>query len=336
MKKKNDGTEERTKRKSEYLNAYKYLNDQGKITQIKDAESGKMIDAYAITEDIFRISHFSSCLSQSGIEKYNQIIGHYNLLINLYNQTKEREEKHLDKKEKIFKRLPPFKTLWKQIGCGKKDPPFFKLTHNTKAQAQENKEKYNKPYSVEQILEQAKIAGEKYFQEKSDDGIINTVPEFLRYILEKENDNYEGVYWSKAALNTISNKYFTNYHDLKDRLKIAEVFQKATKGSEEDVKIPEAIELEGLFAVLNSTDNWKEEGIFFKESLTERLKDEKENSRNQKRQKIIQEAEKSSQALLRMIFSDVREHIEQFFDTSEIIETIDEYKSKESKEIIKA
>lgn len=333
VKKKKDGTEEKTERKSEYLNVYKYLKNQGKTVQIKDAESGKMIEAYDITEDIFQVSYFSSCLSQSGIEEYNRIIGHYNLLINLYNQVKEGEEKNLDKKERTFKRLPQFKTLHKQIGCGKKDTPFFELTHDTKVQVQENKEKHKKPYSVEEILELAKAAGKKYFQEKSDDE--TTIPEFLNHVLEKETDNYEGIYWSKAALNTISNNYFANYHDLKDRLKEAKVFQKSAKESEEDVKIPEVIELERLFAVLNETDNWKEEGIFFKKSLTEELKDEGGNSRNKKRREIITKAEKPSQALLHLIFSDVREHIDKFFKTSDTIENLEEYKSKESKEMIK-
>jgi len=58
--------EERVERKQEYLNAYNFLKSQNKTTQIKDAESGKMIEASAILEYIFIISYFSSCLSQSG------------------------------------------------------------------------------------------------------------------------------------------------------------------------------------------------------------------------------------------------------------------------------
>lgn len=320
-RKKKDGTIERIERKFEYLNAYKYLKDHNKTTQIKDAKSGEMIEASVISENIFKIIHFSSCLSQGGIEKYNRIIGYYNLLINLYNQAKRLEEKHLNKKEKTFKDLPKFKTLWKQIGCGKKDPLFFSLTHNTKIQAEKNKEKRKKPYSVEQILEQAKSAGEKYFQGKSDDGIVNTVPEFLEYILGKEN--YDGVYWSKAAMNTISNKYFANYHDLKDRLKETKVFQKAVKGSDEDIKIPEAIELSGLFDVLDATADWKT-SIF----LNRILEDEE-------KAKIIQESQVPSEALLKMIFSDIKENAKQFLDSASTALSLKEYKSKESIEIIK-
>ena len=306
-KKKKDGTIEKIERKSEYLNAYEYLKTNKKTTQIKDANNGKMIETSPISEDVFKISNFSQCLSQKGIEEYNRIIGHYNLLINLYNQAKRSKEKDLEKKYKTFKDLPKFKTLWKQIGCGKKDPLFFTLTHDTKAQAQENKEKYKKPYSVEQVLEQAKRAGEKYFQGKSDDGVINTVPEFLKYILEKEN--YEGVYWSKAAINTISNKYFANYYDLKDRLKEEKVFQKPSKGSEEDVKIPEAIELSGLFAVLDSTEYWKT-SMFLKRILED-----------DKKAKIIQESQSPSEALLKMIFQDIRDNAENFKNGFQQIET---------------
>ncbi len=337
-KKKKDGSEQKIERMSEYLNAYKFLKDHNKTTQINDAQSGEMIETSPIKEYNFKISYFLKCLSQSGIEEYNQIIGHYNLLINLYNQEKRREEKHLTKKEKTFRDLPKFKTLYKQIGCGKKDPLFFSLTHDTKKQTEENKENYRKPYSVEQILEQAKAAGEKYFQGKSDDGIINTTTEFKEYILGKES--YEGVYWSRAAMNTISDKYFANYHDLKDRLQEAKVFQKAKKEIGEDIKIPEAIELTGLFAVLDTvTENWQQEGVIFRNSLTEKPKEEKteskDNQKRAKRKSIIAEAKKPSEALLKMIFDDLEDEAKQFIDSAEDVLTLNEYKSKESKEPIK-
>lgn len=332
-KRRKDGTEEITERKSEYLNAYKYLKNQEKTTQIKDAETGKAIDAYPITEDVFQITHFSTCLSQEGIEKYNRIIGHYNLLINLYNQAKRQKEKDLDKKDRIFKNLPQFKTLWKQIGCGKKDPLFFELTHDTKAQARENKEKYNRPCSVEQILEQANVAGKTYFRNKNDDEVINTVPELLDYIITK--DTYEGVYWSKAAINTISNRYFANWHFIKDRLKDKEELASFDKKREEQIKINDAVELEPFFAVLNTTDNWKEEGIFFKKNLIEKVKDEKENNRNQIRKEIIEKAQNASQALLQLIFSDIEKHVEQFFDKAKTALQLTDYKSEKSKDDIK-
>lgn len=329
VKKKKDGTEEKIERKSEYLNAYQYVKNQGKITQIKDVASGKMTELFPITENVLRIAYFSSCLSQGGIEKYNQVIGQHNLLINLYNQAKGKEDK-------TFKRLPQFKTLWKQVGCGKKEPLFFKLTHDTKTQAQGNKENYQKPYSVEQILVLAKKAGEKYFRRKNDDE--NTVSAFLDYILDKEKDNYEGLYWSKAAMNTISDKYFANYHDLKDRLEQAKVFKKSAKGNEEDVTIPETIELSRLFNTLNQSEDWQKEGVFFKESLSKGLpktKDSEENKKRQKRREIIIQSKNPSEALLKMILGDIEANGKHFLDSTDTVMGLTEYKSKGSKEKIK-
>lgn len=103
-------------RKNEYLEVYNFLKRQGISTQIKDAE------AKAISEDYFTIFFFNNCLSQSKIEKYNKLIGCYNSLINLYNQAKKFEKKDSDKTKNGFKKLPQFKKLYKQIGCGEKNP----------------------------------------------------------------------------------------------------------------------------------------------------------------------------------------------------------------------
>lgn len=331
-KKKTDRSIERIERKHEYLGAYHYLKQQGKITQIKDAETGEMIEAEPIKEGIFDIAHFPFCLSQNEIEEYNRTIGHYNLLINLYNQAREREEKDLDKSQKTFKRLPIFKTLYKQIGCGRKSPLFFVLTHDKTVEAEQVRNEGKEAFSVEEILHFAKQAGDKYFR-NSNNEIISAVPGLLDYIYNRET--YEGIYWSKAALNSISNKYFASYHTLKDRLKETKVFQKASKGSEDDVKIPEAIELQGLFKVLDETNNWKDEGVFFKKSLTEKRKKEDENVKNQKRRSIIAVVEKPSLALLNLIFSDVLENMEMFLKLSDSVLELTEYKSEKSKETIK-
>jgi len=320
VRKKKDGSFEKIERKEEYLNAHKYLKSLGRTTEIKDAKSGKMIELEPISEEVFKIDYFNDCLSQPEIEEYNIKIGHYNAFINLYNQAKRAEEKDLQKDKKSFRDLPKFKTLFKQIGCGKSDPLFFSLTHDTTAGAKENKENHKKPYSVEQVLELAIQAGEKYFQEQDDAEKI-TIQKFKKYVLEKEN--YEGLYWSKVAMNSISNKYFDNYHDLKDRLKIARVFEKANKGSEDDVKIPEAIELSTFFEVLDESEDW--EVSFFKKSI---LKDGKKNN-------IIQDAKKPSEALLKMIFSDISQNAQKFLDSANFVLKSKDYKSEEGKERIK-
>lgn len=293
----------------EYKNAYNNLQKLKKTLVNKENEP-----LSPISEDIFKIKHFNQCLSQKQIEKYNEQIGNANFLINLYNQAK--------KEEMGFKRLPLFKTLYKQIGCGEKDVLFFTLNCDKKDEAEKIRKKGKESHSVQEVLVSAKKAGEKYFRRKSEDGMIDTVPEFLEYI--KNREDYRGIYWSKAAINTISNKYFANWHDLKDKLKEEKVFEKIKKESEEDVKIPDAIELESLFQVLNKIQNWEKSGIFFKQDFTE------------KRKKIIEDTHTPSEALLRLILDDITNYAQNFLKESEKILTLTEYKSKKSKEAIKS
>ncbi|OGJ49885.1 hypothetical protein A2229_01105 [Candidatus Peregrinibacteria bacterium RIFOXYA2_FULL_33_7] len=322
IKRKKDGTVEKTERKTEYLNAYQYLKNNNKITQIKDAETEKMIESTPIAEKIFDVYYFSSCLSQKQIEEYNRIIGHYNLLINLYNQAKRSEGKHLSANEKKYKDLPKFKTLYKQIGCGKKKDLFYTIKCDTEEEANKSRNEGKESHSVEEIINKAQEAINKYFKSNNDCENINTVPDFINYILTKEN--YEGVYWSKAAMNTISDKYFANYHDLQDRLKEAKVFQKADKKSEDDIKIPEAIELSGLFGVLDSLADWQT--TLFKSSILS----------NEDKLKIITDSQTPSEALLKMIFNDIEKNMESFLKETNDIITLKKYKgNKEGTEKIK-
>lgn len=329
-------------REQDYLNAYDYLIDKNRTLQIKDAESGNMIPLQSINKELLTSNYFSNCLSQNGIKKYNQIIGHYNSLINLYNQAKSKEDNH-------FKKLSSFKMLWKQIGCGKKDLLFFTLTHDTKKEADENKESYQKPYSVEQLLEQIKQAGENYFQidthsragvnQDQNENNINTLPAFLDYISDKKKDNYEGLYWSKMAINTISNKYFANWEFLKNKLKDVKEVASYNKKREEQIKINDAVELTKIFEIIDQTKDWQKEGLFFKENLIKALPESEENNaenkNREKRRKIIAKASTPAEALLQMIINDIQEHAKQFTEYSDEILRLTEYKSKESKEKIK-
>lgn len=291
-----------------YKNAYIVLEKLGRSLVNKE---GKQL--VPIKEDIFKIENFNSRLSQKQIEEYNDQIGNANFLVNLYNQAK--------KEEKGFTKLSIFKTLYKQIGCGRRKSLFFALSCD-QANEYEKKEGDIEIKSVEEVLNLAHEAGKKYFKEKSDDGIINTVPEFLEYIRNREN--YFGVYWSKAAINTISGKYFENWHALKDRLKDAKIFKKADKNSEEEIKIPQAIELEGFFTVLNETENWKD--VLFKAGIID----------DPLKKQIINEAKSASAALLRLVFTDIEEQAKLFLEEGSKILSLKKYKDKESKELIKS
>ena len=194
------------KRKDEYIAIYSWLEKQGKETILKN-EEGKEVEATPITEDIFQITHFNNCLTQKEIEDYNKIIGNYNLLINLYNQNRRSEK------------LDEFETLYKQIGCGKRKS-FITLLQKDKESELDNKERNsNDIYSVEKLLKTAFEVGKKVFKESENNYAI-TLPKFIAFLKEKnESNNWSGIYWSGNAIDSLSSKYFTNWHTIKDLLK---------------------------------------------------------------------------------------------------------------------
>lgn len=281
-------------RKDEYLNIYGYLKNKN-IT-LRDKENN---DLYPISEDLFEISYFNKCLSQKEIEKYNKTIGNANFLINIYNQRRDSENG--------AKKLSLFKTLYKQVGCGKKDE-FISLVKTDD--------------ELKDIFTLAKSAGEKYFSKQKNDDEIKTIADFIEFV--KNHLDYRGVYWSKTAINTISGKYFANWYSLSDKLK----FAKTQKG-ERQINIPEAVELFDFFETLDSAeDDWKKEDVLFKESIFK--------GDNQDRNKtIIEKADRPSQALIGLIFADLEKMSENFLNNSDDILQLTEYKNKETKEKIK-
>lgn len=296
-------------RSEEYLNAYSLLREMGRELVNKE---GKPLTP--ITQNIFTARQFTRCLSQGQIELYNEQIGNANSLINLYNQAR--------KDESGFKILPFFKILYKQIGCGRRKSMFFILTHDKKVEAEKARKDGKDAFSMEEILEYVSKAGEKYLKRKSNKEIINSVPEILDYLQNRKD--FFGIYWSKTAINTISNKYFANWHELKDKFKTAKIFEKAGKGSEDDVKIPDVVELEGLFHVLNETGNWKES--VFKESIVN----------DEKKKKIINNSETPSKALLSLLFEDIKYHYECFLANSDEVLRLEKYDAHAAKEKIKS
>jgi hypothetical protein len=122
---------------------------------------------------------------------------------------------------------------------------------------------------LEKTFKKIYEAGQKYFVGISNlDEEKTKIDDFVNLL--KNRTNYKGIYWNKQAINTISGKYFANWHDLQDKLKDAKVFN-FDKKSEEQIKIPDAVELSDLFKVLDNSllGNWKEKTIFFKSSIFE-------------------------------------------------------------------
>ncbi len=251
-------------------------------------------------------------------------------MINLYNQTKSKEPN--------FKRLPLFKILYKQIGSGRQSGFIYVATHE-KASDAEAARKNNEPeaLSVEEIISQVSQAGARFFQSNESEE-IDTVPDLLNY-LENRND-YLGIYWSRAAVNTISSMYFANWHELSDRLKTGRIFSKNKEGG---VIIPDAVELAGIFEIIDNEPpaDWKTPGIFFKEGLTKSLDASNEENRAEniiraERHKIINSAAKPSVALLKMIFLDIGTHVECFFKQENGVLNLEEYSSDQAKTRIKS
>lgn len=257
------------KRKIEYLGVYKFLEEKG-IELIGKSHDGQNIDLEPIIEDIFIIEHFVNCLSQPEIEKYNLQLGNANNLINRYNQ--QQNEKG--------KKLRIFKALYKQIGCGERKEFIQAIKSDDE---------------LKEILKDVAINGEKFFGDFNIGiaGKIDTIGEFCAWMMD--NAGNEGVFWSDKAINTVSSKYFANWFILKKALKDGGVFM-GKKNDVVDIKIPQAVVLSELFAVLDITANWQSKGGIFKDSLFE----------DSEKRQLIDVAKKPSEALLKMIFLDVK------------------------------
>lgn len=311
-------------RKDEYLKAYQGLKEMGQ--RLSDKEEGLLAP---IKENVFKISNFNFCLSQSEIENYNDQIGNANYLINLYNQA--------NRKQQGFKRLQLFKMLYKQIGCEKRESLFFSITHKWKKEADYERNKYpNKTFfSVEEVLCLANSASLKYFKGSSNNERIITIPALLHYIETKES--YDGIYWSRSAVNTISSKYLTSWNTILDKLKNINEVASFNKKREEQIRINEAVELTKLFDTLDcETTDWREKGVFFKESLTKPLIDnEVENKKREQRREIIAKSPSPSRALIAMIFADIRENAQLFLDGTEKVLKLKNYINENGREAIK-
>ncbi len=260
-------------RNDEYCGICEYLKDKNIETKIKNNQ-GNEVDVEPITKDVFKIKHFNNCLAQSQIKEYNRIIGNYNYQINLYNQARSSEND--------FRKLDEFETLYKQIGCGE-GRSLFETLHN-----------YD---DLNKLLEKIKEAGDSFFKECGYNE-ISTVPAFIKFL--KECNNWDGIYMSSTAINRISNRYFANWHSIKDKLKDNKACVTYDKNREEPIQLRDAVELSDLFKVL---DDKEQSEHFFKESLSN----------------DINEKECPSKNLINLLCFDIEQNISKFLANSENI-----------------
>lgn len=288
------------RRKEEYLSIYEYLSEKERCLQIKNESNGQFETAVPIDENCFKICHFNECLSQSQIEAYNKVIGNCNLLINLYNQSKKKEEK-------TFRKLDEFVTLYKQIGCGKRKGLYSAILKDKDEELSEDMRKRGEVLSVESLLKVVKSAGETYFRINEDTPV--TVPYFIHFL--KSCENWGGIYWSKSAVNTISSKYFSNWHDIKDRLKDKKSCATYDEKREEQIQLRDAIELSELFDVL---DKFEAE-YAFKKHLVEEGK--------------IDIGKSISRNIILLLCAEIDSYIQEFLKNSEKIIQLESYRQKE-------
>lgn len=277
--------------REEYLGIYDFLRDNNRETKIKNEQGGE-VEAEAIVDTVFQIGHFNECLAQSGIEEYNRIIGNYNFLINLYNQARNEE--------RDFNKIDEFETLYKQIGCGKKKSVYESLQGSD---------------DMRNLLQKAKMAGDRMFQGNSEGLEINTVPAFIKFL--RECDNWDGIYMSSAAINIISNAYFANWHSVKDKLKEKKACATYDRNREEPIKLRDAVELSGLFSVLDA----EQSEHFFKQSL---FSDDKTNEYRG----VLDKALTPSRNLINLMCFDIEQNIKAFLEDSSHIITLKNFKDE--------
>lgn len=147
--------------------------------------------------------------------------------------------------------MPLFEKLRKQIGCGTRKNLFFALKKDKESELTEKERNSEEILSVEKLLKTTVEAGDRIFNGLN--SYEYSVKKLIDFLLAQTDWN--GFYWSDASVSYISNRFFTNWHDLLDKLKNNKACASFDKKREEQVKLNEAVELAGLFEVLDKETN---------------------------------------------------------------------------------
>ncbi|MDR2410332.1 MAG: type V CRISPR-associated protein Cas12a/Cpf1, partial [Bacteroidales bacterium] len=298
------------KYRAEYDEIFAKLTKAEKHLQLKNPNSGQVgepefLPAHNIGDDAvnFSIGNFVNCFSQKQIDKYNEKVANANFLVNLYNQQNPSSKKS--------KTIRPFNALYKQIGSDKNKDFIESIKNNSE---------------LNDLLKEIVDTGKRYLMAK-DNNEEKTIFTFINYV---ENlGSYENIYWSDRAIRTLPMKYFAK---IKWSILEAKIFDYDKK--KERFKIPQAIQLSDFFDHIDSgignreeNADWKTAGLFFKEFF---------KTSNYEKQEIIQKAQKPSEALLRMIFHDIKIYARNFIIGADSILNIkqDDYQKDEIRQKI--
>lgn len=205
--------------------AYRTIN-QNLLTFANNCElfeALQVLDLSAQEQKVFTPDSYSDYLVQEGIQHYNEQIASIKSKINLYIQ------QHKTK-------LPQPKELYKQIGAPvTKQVPFDLINNDEEFLA-----------VMEQFIEQTNVKlplMEQLFMQLSS-GIFDL----------------NQLFFSKSALNQLSNRYFANRHLLLEKGVELKLF-KYQKNAEESYKLPAYVSLAQLKVLLESLPaTWIQEG----------------------------------------------------------------------------
>jgi hypothetical protein len=183
-------------------NLIRFIENRQTVAEIQNAK------LKLENEEIFDLKNYQNLLIQSDIDEFNKIIGGENTTeggqkiqginekINLWLQQKNRNLEKGDHKTK----LPKLRTLYKQIGSDKKSVEIFQIQ-----------------------AEQEWLELEKLIQNQNIylDSIKSN---FAKFFENPDNFNLDEIYFNKASLNTISNRWFGNWFTLSEKLRKDKVF----------------------------------------------------------------------------------------------------------------
>jgi len=206
-------------------NLMRFLENRSKFY-----EALKKINSLSKYEAYFQNKEYCKYLNEEGINAFNLIVGEINKEINLTTQ----QDKNL------FVRVPKLKFLFKQIGC--RDKECFIL-------------------EIGEGEEWVYLNRLKDLQFGIVDKIKKGYEDFFRNI---EAFDLESIYLNKASINTISSRWFLNWHRLAELLQA----KKLIKAGELE-KIPEKICLLDIKECLVGETNY--EDIFRAGKITEQF-----------------------------------------------------------------
>ena len=200
------------------------------------------------TDELFSVSYFNETTTQSGIDKYNEIIGGrsekegqktkgLNEYINEYN-TRHKKEKNP---------LPKFKQLYKQI----------------LSKTESNSFRYSELQDIHELIKEIDIYYEKLNQKVL---TTKTLKQLLENLASSDSDyKLNNIYISMPYINFISNKVFGQWDYITSEIKnvssddksLASII-KALESEDNNSKNKKVISLSLLQQVLSKNDS-----IFF-------------------------------------------------------------------------